>query len=444
MTNRCRVPPETSILNYTQRWHLIDSIGFFKCCRYLQHDWLMNRGMNVPIDNRNQLAKAAGIRRGRVTWYSYLALGFFTYLQNIQGNILPFLKTELDLSYRVVSLHASAYAAGLMVVGLLGDWIIRRSGRHRALLVGVLGMSAAAVLLCLAPTAWASIGCCALMGIMGGLIAAVVPAVLAEVHGEGGRDVSFAEATAVTYAFAVLGPLVMGLSVAMLLDWRGVVLLGAVFGMLVLVAFRRTTLPEPTEGSGSTRARLPAAYWAYWALLAIAVAIEFCVLIWAPEFLERVAGLSRGTAAASAAAFSLAMLIGRIGTGGLVRWVAAPHIFVIALAVTLLGFLVYWATGHPLAVVAGLFILGLGVAPLYPLSLGFALGAAGAQSDAASARVLLAEGLAILLIPAVLGGLADEVGLRLAHLMLPGLAVMALLCLALARALQRRAFAYAR
>ena len=67
---------------------------------------------------------------------------------------------------------------------------------------------------------------------------------------------------------------------------------------------------------------------------------------------------------------------------------------------------------------------------------------AGARSDTASARVLLAEGLAILSVPALLGGLADEVGLRLAHLMLPGLAA-ALLCLAVAGALRRRALTLA-
>ena len=57
------------------------------------------------------------MRRGPVTWYCYLSLGFFTYLLNIQGNILPFLKDELGLSYRAVSLHSSAIALGLIAVG---------------------------------------------------------------------------------------------------------------------------------------------------------------------------------------------------------------------------------------------------------------------------------------------------------------------------------------
>jgi MFS family permease len=93
-----------------------------------------------------------------------LTLGFFTYLLNIQGNILPFLKAELGLSYRAVSLHSSALAAGLIAVGLFGDRVIRRYGRRRAVRLGAAGISAGAVLLCLAPAAWASIGSCALMG----------------------------------------------------------------------------------------------------------------------------------------------------------------------------------------------------------------------------------------------------------------------------------------
>jgi hypothetical protein len=40
--------------------------------------------------------------------------------------------------------------------------------------------------------------------------------------------------------------------------------------------------------------------------------------------------------------------------------------------------------------------------------------------------------------PALLGGLADEVGLGPAHLMVPGLVTVALACLGIARLLQRR------
>lgn len=381
-------------------------------------------------------AHGGGITRGRVTWYSYLALGFFTYLLNIQGNILPFLRTELGLSYRAVSLHSSALAAGMIAVGLFGDKVVRRYGRRRTLQLGAAGVSAGAVLLCLAPSAWASIGSCAIMGALGGLIPAIVPAVLAETHGEHGRDVAYAEANAVAYAFAILGPLTTSLFLTLAMGWRPVVLLGAAFGAAILLAFRRTRLSDPAAAAAS-RARLPAPYWAYWVLTATVVALEFCVLIWAPEFLERIAGLSRTAAAGSAAAFSLAMLLGRTGSSLLVRRIAPQRLLPAALVVALLGFLMYWGSHQQLSHILGLFVLGLGVSPLYPLSLGFAIGAAEGRGNAASARAMLAVGLAILLVPACLGGLADQVGLRLAHLILPGLMAAALTCLMTARGMQR-------
>jgi fucose permease len=90
--------------------------------------------------------------------------------------------------------------------------------------------------------------------------------------------------------------------------------------------------------------------------------------------------------------------------------------------------------GTPAAIngLVGLFVLGLGVALLYPLTLGLAMGAAGTRADTASARAALAGALGILVTPALLGGVADKVGLRLAHLIVPGLVLVALFCFVIA------------
>ena len=84
-------------------------------------------------------------------------------------------------------------------------------------------------------------------------------------------------------------------------------------------------------------------------------------------------------------------------------------------------------------------MIGLGVSLLYPLSLGLALGAAGRNAEAGGARTSLAAGLAILLAPLALGGLADAVGLAAAHLVIPAAAVAAGATFTLARGLERRA-----
>jgi MFS family permease len=375
--------------------------------------------------------------RGSTTWYCYLLFGFFTYLLNIQGNVVPFLKSELDLSFWAVSLHSSAVAVGLIAVGLLGDWVRRRIGRPNALRLAVGGMATGAVLLCLARASWASIASCAILGFFGGLIPSIASAILADIHREE-RDTAFAEATAISYAFGILGPLTTGLFLWFALGWRYAVVGGAVFGGLVLLRFRRLSLPASASDGVSRHGRLPGPYWAYWCLGVAGIALEFSILLWAPTFLEQVTKFPAAWAAAIAAGFSFGMLLGRFATSFLVRWVPAGYVFMLALLITLVGFGLYWGFNQPAAVVLGIFALGLGIGPLYPLTLGFAIGAAPRAIDVASARFMLAAGAAILLAPIILGRLADEVGLRVAHLMVPALVATALVCFLIAQAMQRR------
>jgi MFS transporter, DHA1 family, inner membrane transport protein len=376
------------------------------------------------------------MQRDAATWYGYLLLGFFTFLLNIQGNILPFLQRELALGYGLVALHSSAIAAGMIVTGLTGERVIGRLGQRPTLAIGGIGAATGGLLLCLAPAAWASIAACFVLGLAGSLIPSVVPAMLADIHRQH-RDRALAELSAVCYVFAVMAPLAMGASLALGLGWRGAVLAGVVIGLSILVVGRRAAIPDappvpPAAG------RLPVAYWAYWLLLALVVAIEFCVLLWAPAFLERVVGLAPATAASTAAVFALAMLAGRLAGSALVGRIPPPRLYATSLVVTILGFALYWGGGSLWIAVPGLAVIGLGVALLYPLSLGLALEAAGPRGAAASARFMFAVGLAILTAPFLLGAVADRVGLANAHLVIPALAAAALLGLAVAQRLAQR------
>jgi fucose permease len=364
-------------------------------------------------------------------------LGFFTYLLNIQGNIVPFLKSELHLSYRIVSLHSSALAAGLLVTGLVGERVLARLGRRRTVWLGAAGVVAGTLIVCAARSPWISIAGFAANGMVGGLVPMVVVAVIADIPASR-RAVAFAEANAMSYAFAIMAPLLMGASVALALDWRTPQLIGVAIGVAILFMHRRTPLADPPSVPLATHPPLPAAYWAFWILLALGVSMEFCVHIWSPEFLEQVAGFSKAGAAAAAAAFFAAMLLGRLAGSGLVRVVAPPALYVGALVVAVGGFAVYWGLSGPAAAVAGLAILGLGIAQFYPLTAGFAMHAAGAAGDKASARLMTAVGLAIFSTPAIMGVLADEVGLRLAHLVLPVLMAAATVCFLVAMTLQHR------
>lgn len=362
-----------------------------------------------------------GIRRGPVTWYCYLLGAFFIFILTIQGNVVPFLKSELDLSYYAVSLHTSAIAAGAIVVGLVGDWAVRHFTRQAVLVFGTLVCAAGVLGLCLASTAWMSIASCALIGFGSCFIPSVIYAVLADVHGEQ-RNIAINESAALNYALATLGPLLISAFVWLSLGWRAALVTGSVAGVVIVLLASRSAFPPPVASAIGKRTRLPPAYWAYWCALSFSTAIEFCIILWSAEFLGRVVGLSPAAAAAATAAFVVGMFIGRV-LGNLWIRLFSPQLLLMGqLAVVLVGFLAYWGGNTPAITISGLFVLGLGASLLYPLTVGMAISAAEPQSDAASARAILALGISLLVMPLLLGVVADQVGLRAAHWLVPVLA----------------------
>jgi len=406
---------------------------------------MRDAGQPSPEDALGQ-ARSSEFVRDTATWYAYLMLGLFGFMLNVQGNIVPLLKAELGLSYGTVGLHASALAGGMMTTGLLATSLLARLGRRRAMWLGALGLIIGAALLGLARDPALSIGACALIGAIGGLVPVVVASSLADLHGER-RDVAYTEANAASYVVSLLGPLGIGAALAVGIDWRFALAAAVALALLVVVGFRRVRLPDAPRSAPAEHGSLTLVYWSYWTTLALGVALEYCVLLWAPEFLERVAGMSRSAAAVGAGSFMLAMIVGRFAGSRLLSWVPPVRLLRVALLLTLAGFAIYWALGDALRVgaavaavcaVTGLFVTGVGIAPIYPLTLALAVRAAGSKATLASARSFLASGGAILVMPALLGRVADELGLRGGMLIVPMLAVLALASAIVAHRLAHR------
>lgn len=382
-------------------------------------------------------AASAPLIRGAATWYAWLLTGGYVFLLNGQGNVVPFLKQEFALSYSEVSLHSSALAVGVLLVGLFGERVSRRLGRRNALRLAVFGVTFGAICLCVSPAPWASIASCFILGAFGTLVPAIVPALQSDIHGER-RAEAFAGQGIVAYAFGFAAPLVTGLSIWLGLGWRPAVLLGAGLNLVIVAAFWRVAIVEPATRPTHERQQLPIAFWAYWALAFASTSLEFCVVFWATSFFAQVIRYDAAMAATAAAGFPLGMLVGRIALGALVRRVPPRRLYAGALAVAALGFCLYWGTNHSIASIVGVFVIGLGIAPLYPLSSSFAVGAAPGASDLASVRLAISFGLSLLLAPFALGALADALGISLAHLALPVIIVLAATCLSIATQLERR------
>ena len=380
---------------------------------------------------------AAFVRRP-ASWYGYFLIATQIYLFNVQGNVFPFLQDEFGLSYREVSLHSSATAIGVIVTALFGRALTVPLGRRRSLWLGAATIGAGAILLCLAPAAWVSIASCLIIGLGGGILAAGVPAMIADLHGEGRRQ-ALAEQAIVGYSYALIAPLLTGASVALGLGWRPAVIFPAVVAFALIGLFRKAAMPVDAPHPASRHARLPAAFWAYFCQLLFSVSLEFSVLLWASSFLERVIGFDPAAAATWVAGFYLGVLAGRAALRVLINRLPPEVIVGTAFAIGLVGFALYWGVGQPWAAVPGIVMLGVCVSPQYPVAMALALGTAPHAREQSSSYLTLAVGLAILLSPALLGTLADLVGLNRAHLTLPILIAACALSFTAARILSRRA-----
>ncbi len=388
---------------------------------------------------------AQTFHRDRFTWLVYLFLAFYGYLLNVFGPITPFLKGELDLSYTISSLHFTAFAVGILLVGLGGHWPIQRMGRWRSLWVGAFGMSLGVLLLVAGRTPVITIGASFLMGLIGSLILAIVPVALSDQHGEL-RAVALSEANVVSSLVAASAPLMVGLFARFSGGWRlalGIVALtpilmylglgrapsptGATAGAAAAAGAAGAAQPDPTQA----RQPLPILFWIYWLAIVLAVSAEFCMVSWSADYMENILGLLKADAAQAVSLFLGGMILGRMAGSRLVQRFSTSLVVSASILLAGLGFLLFWKSGNVLVGLSGLFITGLGIAPLYPLILSLAIGTT-SDTVQASARATLASGTAILTLPLVLGRLADAVGIGAAYVVVALLLVGAFLIVQLA------------
>src|SRR5689334_4910704 len=101
------------------------------------------------------------------TWLSYALTANFSYLVNILGPLMPFLRSEMGWSYTMASLHFSAFAGGRVLVCLASDRLIARLGRQHAAWGGIFGAVLGAALLLAGRHPAITIAGALIMGLMG-------------------------------------------------------------------------------------------------------------------------------------------------------------------------------------------------------------------------------------------------------------------------------------
>jgi fucose permease len=363
--------------------------------------------------------------RNQVTWLMYLMLAFFGYLLNILGPITPFLMDEFKLTYTLSSMHFTAFAIGMILVGLGGHIIVHRIGRWKTLWMSAFGMSLGSILLITGQTPAVTILACFLMGTVGSFMPVLVSSILSDQYGAL-RTVALSEANFYASSTAAVAPLLVGWFARIpglpLAGWRLALVIIVIIPILMRLLFGKIQLPDGPVQAGSMvenelskTGSLPGRYWIFWAAIVLAVSVEFCMIFWSADYLEKILGLAKPDAALFVSLLLGGMILGRLLGSRLIQGSTEKRGIIISLSIASFGFLLFWGVTVPVVSIAGLFFTGLGIANLYPFILSLALDTAGYQAVQAAARASLASGVAILCLPLILGRLADSLGIRLAY-----------------------------
>jgi fucose permease len=330
---------------------------------------------------------------------------------------MAFLRTELHLTYTIQGLHFSAFAVGAMLAGVSGDYVIRRLGRHTVFWGGGAGLAVGALALIGGRQAIWTLLSLVLMGYAGNLLLISNQAALSDTHGEQ-RSIALLEANVVASVGASLAPVSLSIFQAAGPGWRSALVLMVGVFLLLFVLLGRIPIPG-AEATESKKARstlsLPAAFWAYWIVVIVGVAIEWCLVYWSTDFLVQEGGLSQASAAGALTVFFIAALIGRFVSSRLARIIRASRLVVLSIVVAAAGFLLFWLVPILALRLLGLLLAGLGIANFYPLGVSLTLGTVPQQADSGSARVSLGSGLSAVIVPFMLGAFADRAGLWRAY-----------------------------
>jgi predicted MFS family arabinose efflux permease len=381
-------------------------------------------------------------RRDAFTWLAYLMLAYFAYLQSSLGPLRSFLAAELDIDYTISGLYSAAFAIGMTAAGFTADRLAARLGRRALFWGGGAGMLTGALLLTLGRTPPLTIAATFGMAYLGSLTLIMIQATLSDHHGPN-RAIALTESNTLAVVGGTLAAVVVSLGEEQGLTWRLVAYLGGVAWLLLAFRFWRVPIPErradaPAQSpSRGPAGRLPRAFWGFWLVVFFATAVEACLVFWSSGFLEQALRFRPEDAALLMSLFGLGMIVGRAAGSVLTRRYPTITLLLIAGGIVLVSFPLLWLARWTPLNILGLFLCGLGIANLFPLTLAAASTVGINNPNAASARTSMGSGVAAAITPFTLGVLADQVGIESAFGVLLPLAVIVVVVTLYARHLAR-------
>ncbi len=324
---------------------------------------------------------------------------------------IPVFKARLALSDGALSLALLAFAAGAVLAMPLAGLLAPRLGTGRATRLAAPVFAATLLLPPMAASLPALAAAAFVVGAANGALDVAMNAHASGVERRWGAAImsSFHAAfSAGGLAGAALGA---GLAaVGAVWAMRAAAALAAALAAGAWAALRDEGTAAPTPaGPGLMlpgRAALPLCAAALLCMLC-----EGAMADWSAVYLAAVAGASRSQAAAGYAAFSAAMLAGRLAGDGAVRSLGRAQVVGAGGALAAVGLALAVAVPAPLPAVAGFALVGLGLSNVVPAVFS-AAGGLGASPAAGVAMAATAGYAGFLAGPVMIGAAAQAAGLQ--------------------------------
>ncbi len=335
------------------------------------------------------------------------ALGSLGFALSSIGAYLVLLARDLRVVQEELTWLSSAFGLGLVLIAAVGPFLVAL-GAGRMLRTAACALASGLALLAVAPSAHVAMVGAALFGVGGSVMVLVTPTLLRGTT----ATARLSRVNAAASAAGVAAPVAMGLLDSAGINGRLALLVPV--PILLLLAVR--PIPTPVYESppsaphqhhlatASTVGRVTRS----WLCVVLAVAIEFCFVVWGVARLVD-AGSATGAAAVLGVAFPIGMAVGRAAMP-----LVAHRVNVVALSVviTTAGTLGVMLSDHPSGVATGLVVAGLGVSVLYPVTLADLVNTHAVPARVTASLGALASGVAILAAPTLLAAVATASGLR--------------------------------
>jgi len=288
-------------------------------------------------------------------------------VMGMTGPLVPFLRTDLHLTYAQAGLLFSAQAVGSFAVLLLGGWLVHVMGKKRLLFAGAvafaLGMGATA----LAVDFWWVLAGNVLLGAGMSFLDIGISTLCLDANPEGkGKAVSLLH-----FYFgvgAVLGPMVALALGHLDGGWRwafGLVALGPL-ALAVMVPFLRVPASPPSTVAQKLAVYRQPFLWLGALALLVYCGVEWGLGAWLPSFWKAIPGTASLDPAWATSLFWLTFSVGRFVQGAWADAWGFPRFLTIAIGATLVVAVLWVVFPQPEVALVWVLIFGFVLAGQYP------------------------------------------------------------------------------